>query len=252
MNSDIQKASVSKRLVAWMFDSMLVVILAVLLSTVISGMLGYDVHSAELEAHYVRIEEKYGVDFDITQEDFEKLSPEAQDAFNKAYEELTTDEDTMYVYNLLISFTIVIVSLSLLVSILLLEFLVPLLFKNGQTLGKKIFGVALMRVDSVKISPVSLFIRTLLGKYTIETMIPVLMGLLMMWGAVGVVAPIFVLGLFAIQIIMISRSENRTCIHDRLAYTVAVDFSSQMIFDSPEAAIAYRESLSKTEAVFQD
>jgi len=32
----------------------------------------------------------------------------------------------------------------------------PLLFKNGQTLGKKIFGVALMRNDGVRIGHVTL------------------------------------------------------------------------------------------------
>jgi hypothetical protein len=38
----------------------------------------------------------------------------------------------------------------------LLEFLVPYLLKNGQTVGKKMFSLGVMRVDGVKISTFSL------------------------------------------------------------------------------------------------
>ena len=252
MISDIQKASMLKRIIAWMFDSMLVVMLAIMLASWLSAVLDYDSKAAELEAHYIRIEEKYGVDFDITQEAFEKLTAEEQEKFNIAYEDLSTDEESMKVYNLLISLTIVILSVSVLIAMLLLEFVVPLLFKNGQTLGKKVFGIALMRVDCVKISPLMLFVRTILGKFSIETMVPLLLGLMMLWGVIGIIAPVVILGLFALQIILMVKSETNSAIHDRLAYTVAVDYNSQMIFKTPEEAVAYREKISQTESIFKD
>ena len=252
MNPDIQKGSMLKRIIAWMFDSMLVVMLAVLFATWLSAALGYDGRAAELEAHYLRIEESYGVDFDITQEDYEKLTEEQRLQFDKAYEDLSTDEEAMGVYNLMISLTIVILSISTLVAVVLIEFVVPLIFGNGQTLGKKIFGLALMRIDCVKVSPLMLFVRTVLGKFAIETMVPLLLGMMMLWGAIGVIAPIVILGMLALQIILMVKSEGNCAIHDRLAYTVLVDFHSQMIFKTPEEAVAYQESISKTESIFHD
>jgi uncharacterized RDD family membrane protein YckC len=252
MNPDIQKASMLKRIIAWMFDSMLVVILAIMVATWLSAVLNYDARAEELENHYLRIEETYGVDFDITQEVYEALSPEQQAQFDKAYEDLSTDEETMTVYNLLISLTIVIISLSTLAAVILIELVVPLLFGNGQTLGKKIFGLALMRTDCVKITPLMLFIRTILGKFSVETMVPLLVGLMMLWGVIGIIAPIVLLGILALQVILMVRSEANCAIHDRLAYTVVVDYNSQLIFKTPEEAIAYRDSISKTETIFRD
>ena len=252
MNSYIQKASMLKRIIAWLFDSMLVLMLTVMLASWLSAAFSYDTKAAELEAHYVRIEEAYGVDFDITQEDFEKLTAEQQEQFNAAYEGLSNDEEAMGVYNLLISLTIVIISVSALISVLLLEFLVPLLLKNGQTLGKKVFGLALMRIDCVRISPISLLVRTLLGKFSIETMVPLLLGLMMLWGVIGIIAPAVILGLLVLQIAVMVKSEHNTAIHDKLAYTVVVDFASQMIFKTPGEAIAYHEKLENTESIFKD
>ena len=252
MNPDIQKASMLKRIIAWMFDSMLVVILAIMVATWLSAALSYDARAEELEKHYLRIEEAYGVDFDITQEDYEALSAEDQAKFDQAYEDLSSDEETMKVYNLLISLTIVIISISTLVAMVLIELVVPLLFGNGQTLGKKIFGLALMRTDCVKINPLMLFIRTILGKFSVETMVPLLVGLMMLWGVIGIIAPIVILGIIGLQVILLIRSETNSAIHDRLAYTVVVDYNSQLIFKTPEEAIAYRESISKTEHIFRD
>jgi uncharacterized RDD family membrane protein YckC len=231
---------------------MLVVMLAVLFATWLSAALSYDSRAAELEAHYLRIEETYGVDFDITQEDYEKLTEEQRLQFDKAYEDLSTDEEAMGVYNLMISLTIVVLSISTLVAVLLIEFVVPLIFGNGQTLGKKVFGLALMRTDCVKITPLMLFIRTILGKFSVETMVPLLVGLMMLWGVIGIIAPIVILGIIGLQVILMIRSETNSAIHDRLAYTVVVDYNSQLIFNTPDEAIAYRDSINKTETIFRD
>ena len=252
MNPYIQKASMLKRIIAWMFDSMLVMMVAILMASWLSGVMNYDTDAAELEAHYNRFEEVYGVDFDITEEDFGKLSAEQQEQFNLAYEALSTDEEAMGVYSRLITMTLGLISIAVLIGVLLLEFVVPLLFKNGQTLGKKIFGIALMRTDCVRISPLSLFVRTLLGKFAVETMGPLLLGLMVLWGAIGVIAPAVILGLLVLQIVLLIKSEHNAAIHDRMACTVVVDYASQMIFKTPEEAAAYHEKLEKTESIFKD
>ena len=64
---------------------------------------------------------------------------------------------------------------------------VTVTLKNGQTIGKKIFGLAVMQTDSVRVKPIAMLIRTLLGKYTIETMAPLLIIFLILFGSLGTV-----------------------------------------------------------------
>ena len=42
-----------------------------------------------------------------------------------------------------------------------------------------------MRTDSVRVKPIAMLIRTLLGKYTIETMAPLLIIFLILFGSLG-------------------------------------------------------------------
>jgi uncharacterized RDD family membrane protein YckC len=144
---------------------------------------------------------------------------------------------------MVVNLTLVITSIGILLGYLLLEFAVPLMFKNGQTIGKKIFGIALMRNDGVKINTVMLFVRTVLGKYTIETMIPVLIIIMTFFGSAGIVGLAVLLLIGVLELVMLCITKTRSCIHDLLAYTVAVDMQSQMIFESPEALLEYKKKL---------
>ena len=119
----------------------------------------------------------------------------------------------------------------------------PLLFGNGQTIGKKVFGIGLMRVDGVKVTSFALFVRTVLGKYTIETMIPVLMAMMIFIGLIGILGPAIVLGLLILQIALIVTSKTNSALHDHMAATVAVDLASQMIFNTPEDLMEYKKQV---------
>lgn len=89
-----------------------------------------------------------------------------------------------------------------------------------------------MRVDGVKVTPFMMFVRTLLGKYTVETMIPVAIIVLILFGSGGIIG-ITVLGMLTIlQIGLFVGTHNHTPIHDLFAQTVVVDLSSQIIFDT--------------------
>ena len=132
------------------------------------------------------------------------------------------------------------ISLSVLIAHLLLEFLVPLWLKNGQTFGKKAFGIGLMRKDGVMISPFALFVRSILGKATIEVLLPLLLVFMMFMGIAGVLIYL-VLALVIAQVMLLLMHPNRCVLHDLMGCTIAVDISSQMIFRSPEALIAYQK-----------
>ncbi len=241
MNFDLQKASMWKRISAYLFDVILLGIITVGAAFLISAILGYDSYSDRLETSYETYEAMFGVDFDTTAEDYEAFSEAEKLNYDAALQALSSDEEVTYLYSMLLNLTMLIITFSLLFGYLILEFLIPLLLKNGQTLGKKIFGIGVMRADSVKISPLLLLIRTILGKYTVETMIPVFIILMIFFGIIGIGGTVLISVLLLLQIVLLIATKERTPIHDKLAKTVTVDISSQMIFENKEELIAYQK-----------
>lgn len=240
---DLQKASLLKRASAWLLDVILLVVLACGFGMVMSSVLDYDAQSETLFGYYEKYEKQYGVDFDATAEELEKMTQEQKDRFNAASEALLKDPEVLQAYNMVVSMSLVILSASVLLSYLCMEFAVPLLLKNGQTIGKKIFGIALMRADGVRLTPFMLFVRTVLGKYTIETMIPLMAMAMLLLGTMGGVALTVLLVLVVCEVVLMIRSKTNSTIHDYMSATVAVDLSSQMIFDTPEDLMAYRKQV---------
>ena len=154
-----------------------------------------------------------------------------------------------YVYTLLF----MMVTFGILLSYLVLEFIIPLILKNGQTIGKKVFAICLVKSDCVKISTLALFARTLLGKFAIETMFPVLLVFLFLFGGMGWLAIILFAALTILNVTLFFATKNRTPIHDMLAVTVAVDMKLQMIFESEEELIQkktlqHKESVENTKS----
>lgn len=243
MDYDLQKASMWKRIAAGMFDGILTGILAVGLAFLLSFLLGYDGYSETLDAAYARYETEYAVTFDITQEEYLAMTDAQQKNYDIAYEALIADEDAMYAYNMVINLSLVVTTAGILLALLALEYVVPLLLGNGQTLGKKIFSLCLVRTDGVKLNNMQLFVRTLLGKFTIETMIPVYILLMLFWGTIGLTGTIILFGLLAVQCILLLVTRTNSLIHDLLAGTAVVDFSSQMIFRTTEDLIAYQKAV---------
>lgn len=240
---DLQKASMWKRVSAFLFDAIILGVAVAGFAFLLSAVLGFDAHNEALNDAYAKYEAEYGVVFDITEEEYLQKSEAELQAYNDAYAALIADEDAMYSYNMVINLTMVISTISILLAFLVLEFAVPVKLGNGQTLGKKIFGVAVMRTDGVKVTPPLLFIRTVLGKFTIETMIPVLILVMIFFNMVGIVGTIILGLILLVQIILIIKTQTNSCIHDVLAKTVAVDMASQMIFETEEEMIAYKNKV---------
>ena len=240
---DLQKASMCKRISAGLFDGILLSVVVVLFAWLLSVALGFDGHMNALEEKYAQYAAEYGVNFNLTLTEYEGMSAEEIEHLNTAYAALSGDKDAVYAYNMVIQLTLLIATIGILMGYLLMEFFIPLWIGNGQTLGKKIFGIGLMRTEGIRINGVSLFIRTVLGKYTIETMVPVLIVLMIFLGSLGLTGTIIVGLILLLQLGLIIFSRNRSLIHDFLATTVAVDIGSQMIFDTKEDLIAYKQKV---------
>lgn len=245
---DLQKASFLKRVSAWILDVILLMTLVVGIASAISAVVGFDAQGQKLESYYNQYEDEYGVTFEIAQEEYEAMSQEEKANWDAAYAALIADEGAMYTYNMVLTLTLLVVSLSILLSYLILEFAVPLLFGNGQTVGKKIFNLAVMRTHGVKMNALAMFIRTLLGKYTLETMIPVLVLIMLMFNMTGIMGTILVLAILIAQVVLMIVTKTNSTIHDLLADCVVVDLASQMIFESDEELLAYKKKMSAENA----
>lgn len=248
MTNDLQKANIWKRIAAWMFDGILLGILAVGLGVLLSALLGYDGYSRRVDQAYATYEAQYSTKFDITQTEYLALDQAQLDAYNAAYEALMADQEAMEAYGMMLNLTLVILTVSILLAVVFLEWLVPLYFGNGQTLGKKIFSLCVIRNDGVRMNNMQLFTRSILGKYTIETMIPVLILLMIFWGTMGVSGTMILSLLFAGQTCCVLTTRTHSAIHDLMAGTVVADYSSQTIFRSTEDLIEHQKKVAADRA----
>lgn len=245
---DLQKASMLKRISAFILDVILLAVAITGFAFFLSAVTGYDSYRERLSDIEVSYWAQYGVedpnnDKSISLSEYEAFTDEQKKNYELASVALSKDAEAKRANEMIVNLTLVITSISILLGYLLLEFAVPLMFKNGQTIGKKIFGIALMRNDGVKINTVMLFVRTVLGKYTIETMVPVFLIIMILFFGAGIVGLAVLLLIGVLELVMLCITKTRSCIHDLLAYTVAVDMQSQMIFESPEALLEYKKKL---------
>lgn len=276
---ELRKIGIVKRASAWLLDAILLAVLTTGFMYCISLIVGYRAaeqlandYFAEWEdfrKEYIPgVAEYYGFSYTGTEDDYtilkdgreatlddvtkqliaSKGEDEATADAYAAYEALPSPElvnhQYEYVYNLLF----MMVSSGLVLAYLVLEFIIPIILKNGQTVGKKVFGIGLVRSDCVKITTLSLFARTLLGKFAIETMFPVLLVFLFFFGGLGLLAIILFAAIVLLNAVLFFATKNRTPIHDLLAGTVAVDIKLQMIFESEEE-LAEKKAQIQKEAV---
>ena len=236
---DIQKAGIWKRISAWLFDKILLAIAAVGVAALLSLAFDYDGHLNRYHEIRGQVEETYGISFEITEEEYKSYDAEKKARYDAAYEALNQNTEAVKEYSLLVNFALLIVTFSLLAGYLILEFTVPLFLKHGRTFGKKIFGLAVMKQNLVKVSGPVLFVRTVLGKYAVETMIPVYIVLMTLFGRGNILLVILLFLVPLVNLIMVIATKNNCFLHDLLAMTVVCDYQSQRIFDTPEEVTAF-------------
>ena len=246
---DLQKASTNKRISAFLFDLIIFFIFVIGVGCIVNPIIGFDTKVYELEAVYNKYCDEYGIDPELTQEEYDKMTKEEQDAYNAAVklanEALNKDEEAVGLFTACIVLGLSMITISTLVSYLALEFAIPLLLGNGQTLGKKIFGVALMRADGVRIAPLQVFVRAILGKFTLETMIPILLIGMLVTNIIGSLGLVLLVAIAGLEAFVYWKSQNGSLIHDIIAVTVCVDLQSQLIFETEEDLIEYKKQMAE-------
>ena len=238
---------------AWLLDMILLAVLVVGAASVISALMDYDGMAQELQAVYTDYETRYGVEnLQINQAEYEALDEAERVKFETAINAMNEDADAIGLYSQIINTTILIATFGLLAGVLIMEFIIPLILKNGQTVGKKCFGIGLIREDGVQISVMQLFVRSLLGKYTVCSMLPAYLLILLFTGSLGLAGLIVLLGLLITHLCLMAFSQYHGGIPDRMAGTVQVDLASQKVFKSTEDLLEYTKRIHAERAQRQD
>ena len=243
---DLQKASFWKRAYAFLFDMVIMMVVVVGIASLMSIAMKYELHYSnienEKELEVQKIEAEYGCELDLSvgYSEMTDQQKEMYDKLDKAVSENPTIQQAAF---LLFNYSLVICLVSTFVAYAILEFAVPMIFKNGQTLGKKLFSIGVIRTNTVKASPFVLFVRMLFGKFTIETVLSLFVLIMMFFGIIGVVGPVVILGLAVLEIIAVLATRTRSAVHDLISDTCVVDMSTQMIFESEQALVEYKKKI---------
>ena len=247
---NLQKASFGKRIIAAIFDGILLSIIAVGLIALLSGIFKTDTYLNTYQEAYNKYSTEYNIN--LTANEYSELTPEQKSDYDAkvvlAEEAFSKDEAAVYAYNMFINLSLIIITFSVLIGTVVIEFIVPLFFGNGQTLGKKIFGIAVMHVDTVKVNGVQLFARAVLGKFTFEIMIPLAIIMMIFFNLIGIMGSIILFAIVIAEIICLVYNKKNMLLHDVIAATVCVDFLSQKIFESREEKEAFIKKKAADEA----
>ena len=248
MKFELQRADFWKRISAFMFDVIVLGVIIIMVATAMSAIFQYDKHVEVVSQIEKEYEEKYiaeyGVNPDITAEEFAALTEEEKAPYYQMDEERQANPYLRSAYNMLSSLKFAIPSVSILIGYILAELVIPIFFKNGQTLGKKAFGLGVIHTNGVRMHGQAHFVRVLIGKCLIETLVPFYFVMLVLNGSLGPLLGIVMLGLLLVlQIFAVASTKTRSTIHDLVSDTVVVDMLSQMVFETPDDLMEYKQKL---------
>lgn len=261
---EIRRAKVFKRIAAFIFDALIFLILwsgIFILSETLStgyqattkiyaekcfehnlsheieledGTKGYQVWTLTdfLKSEYAPTNCRIPEDSDMSKlEISEDCSKSYDDFMAKNNEAFGKDKEAIKAYSDLLIYRLSFYSIATLLSILILNFAVPMLFKNGQTIGKKIIHIAVLSNNGIRIKNWQIFARAVLGVFAIE-----IMPFMLYLAAPGAFGYAFTLAAIVgiINLFLFVLTKNRTMIHDFIAGSIVIDLDTTVVIGSLE------------------
>ena len=127
---------------------------------------------------------------------------------------------------------LVIITIGIITSLLIYEFILPLIFKHGRTIGMRFFDVGYVTDEGIEPSPRAIFVRFLFGRCIIEGLIPALSFVLLVLGSLGAQFGLLGVIFFAIELLlniyMLVFTPNKRGIHDYISRLIPCDNSCQI------------------------
>ena len=160
----------------------------------------------------------------------------AQTYVNKGVYDLFDNESIAKATSNVWFYTTLAFSLSLFVGGICAYIVLPIILKNGQTVGKKVFKLILADSDGYKMRNTQLLMRYLpLGVIVLSLIFLAPLNLY--------VAITIILIMFLVSFALSMSSPKKMALHDFTARTIVVDFKTSIIFDNPleEEQYIYKE-----------
>ena len=224
MHQTLTYAPLKKRIPAALIDALLVLLVTALLVWGLGALANYSAKIDRISEITTQYELSHQVNFSITEEVYQSLPAEERARYDLAIDAMRRDPAMVDAYGDLTGSALWIVALSFFVALLGLEILLPLSFKKRGTLGKQLLGLSLAQADLTPVRTSTLLGRVLIGKYLIETMLPVLV--LIMTAFEVIELPwigILLLTLFAlVQVLVIAGTRLHVPVHSLISGTVTV------------------------------
>jgi uncharacterized RDD family membrane protein YckC len=218
----IQNAGIFQRLIAFLVDAILVFFLHFTFSLAVispvSNQFGYQQLVTDYNAQLV---EFHLGEYSLEDGSFIMYNmDEIDEADLQAFYD---DPEAKEISTRKFIFDFVQVSVGLLLAELVVLMLMPLLLKNGQTLGKKLMRLGLVDNQGLKVKPINVVMRFLIGWFVFETALSLIMTMF-----VGL--PLFIL----ISALMALLTRNKRALHDIIGSTIVVNLDKMILFETTE------------------
>ena len=231
------KASKGKRLAAFLLDFILFISLFTGVMFIMSWITGYQQNSSLLQDAYI----KYGIYLPNPNGNGYYMCSDSDSSCITAWENFSKDSQALYYYSHALELTLLIITVSAFISLLIFEFIIPLLLKNGRTIGMYVMKIGLIDQEGIKANHIQLFIRFLFGKFIILTALP-LYGIMFLifnafGGGIGLILAVVIILLNFALLIWTKKSQG---IADYLGRVYAINIEETMIFSSLEELNHYK------------
>lgn len=224
-----RNASIVKRAAAFLLDVILLAIVFVGILLLFSYLFNYDSINNALNKLYI----DYGVMIPVdATEDFEFCDITQQSCIDAAtalendpvFKELFVQRQRFLIFGPV---------LSILISLIIFDLIMPLIFKNGQSIGKKLFAIGYVSKNEIKIKPIQLFIKFLFGDFIINSIMTFIGVYYILWGN-GYAGLFLIFAVLVGNLACFALTKSKIFLADALANMFTIDMNEQMLFDTIE------------------
>ncbi len=218
------------RIAAFVLDFILFLVLLTGVLFLLMKIFNFDYYYNILDDEYKRIGYKI---YDEASKSYHYISENAPN-FNEVIEKYKNSEiikEYSYKVNRLVLNVPII---SIFISMLVFELIIPLIFRNGQTIGMKCFHIALLSKSNIKIKPIQVFIRFLFGKTILMAIIPYMCLFYSLFNATGGLFGTIIIALIYIINIVLLFKGNHASLSDVIASVYPVDSQQTIFYDNEE------------------
>lgn len=224
-----RNASLVKRAASFLLDVILLMIAFVGFLFLFSAVFNYDEINNALDKIYL----DYGVMIPNESTEGYKFCNIEEESCLQAMQLLDKEPTFQQLFIQRQRILIIMPVLSILLALLIFSFIIPLILKNGQTIGKKLFQIGYVSKSEVRIRPIQLFIKFLFGEFIINGVMCILGLYYIFWGN-GFVGIFLIFAVLIGNVVCFGLTKNKTFLADGLANMFPIDMQEQMLFDTIE------------------